>query len=294
MMTTRETIKMKTSEGKSKQAVLGNGADAEEYVKHLMSFNWFMQKKGYRADLESSAKAVLKAELTLKRHSKVPKGEKDPAKAIRLAEVKAAEKELTVAKVVKSTVTCLAYNLFHKLTKDNPEIRWDRTVADTHTKDPWRDIKGDKHHGLREKLHQSLIDCIEQHKLTFFAIDAAERLKYYMMCSIKKPVRWTIQQHVCCMENLNKYQGMLPTIKNSPMAVTSTELGNVPFTKATHASIILSHLPVAWRNQSIYRTRPFPSLQGPCYWTSRTSRKCSLRDTMRTPTSEALVRIGLN
>jgi hypothetical protein len=26
-------------------------------------------------------------------------------------------------------------------------------------------------------------------------------------------------------------------------------LGNVPFTEATHASIILSHLPVAWRNQ---------------------------------------------
>jgi hypothetical protein len=162
MMTTRETIKTKTPEGESKQAVLCNGADAEEYVKHLMSFNWFMQKKRYRADPESSTKAVLKAELTLKRHSKVPKGEKDPAKAIRLAEVKAAEIELTVAKVVKSTVTCLAYNLFHKLIKDNPEIRWDHTVADTHTKDPWRDIKGVKHHGLREKSHQSLIDCIEQ------------------------------------------------------------------------------------------------------------------------------------
>jgi hypothetical protein len=51
------------------------------------------------------------------------------------------------------------------------------------------------------------------------------------------------------METLNKYLGMLPTIKNSPMAVASTELGNVPFTKAIHASIILSHLPVAWRNQ---------------------------------------------
>jgi len=42
---------------------------------------------------------------------------------------------------------------------------------------------------------------------------------------------------------------MLPTIKNSPMTVAYTELGNVPFTEATHASIILSHLPVAWRNQ---------------------------------------------
>jgi hypothetical protein len=94
-----------------------------------------------------------------------------------------------------------------------------------------------------------LVDCIEQHKLTFFACDAAERLKYYMMFSIKKPVRSTVRQHVCRMETLNKYLGMLPTIKNSPMGVASTELGNVPFTEATHASIILSHLPVAWTNQ---------------------------------------------
>jgi hypothetical protein len=74
-------------------------------------------------------------------------------------------------------------------------------------------------------------------------------LNSYMMCSIKKPVRSTVRQHVCRMETLNKYLGMLPTIKNSPMAVASTELGNVPFTEATHVSIILSHLPVAWRNQ---------------------------------------------
>ncbi len=51
------------------------------------------------------------------------------------------------------------------------------------------------------------------------------------------------------MEVLNKYLGILPTIKNSPLAVPSREMGNVPFTEATHASIILSHLPVAWRNQ---------------------------------------------
>ena len=53
--------------------------------------------------------------------------------------------------------------------------------------------------------------------------------------------------HISHMEALNKYLGILPTIKNSPLAVASTEMGNVPFTKA-HASIILSHLPVALRN----------------------------------------------
>jgi hypothetical protein len=48
---------------------------------------------------------------------------------------------------------------------------------------------------------------------------------------------------------LHKYLEQLPTIKNSPQAVASTEYGNVPFNKSTHASIILNHLPVAWRNQ---------------------------------------------
>jgi hypothetical protein len=55
--------------------------------------------------------------------------------------------------------------------------------------------------------------------------------------------------HISCMEALNKYLGILLTIKNSPLAVASMEMGNVPITKATHASIILCHLPVAWRNQ---------------------------------------------
>ncbi len=118
-----------------------------------------------------------------------------------------------------------------------------------HTKSPREDIKGAKHNGLRRKLHQSLTDCIEFHKLTVFTVNAAERLKYYLMCSVKKPVRWTIQMHISCMEALNKYLGILPTIKNSPLAVASMEMDNVPFTKATHASIILSHLPVVWRNQ---------------------------------------------
>ncbi len=122
-------------------------------------------------------------------------------------------------------------------------------MTEMHTKSPWEDIKGAKHNGLRGKLHLSLTDCIECHKLTVFTVDTAERLKHYLMCSVKKPVRWTIRMHTSRMEALNKYLGILPTIKNSPLAVASTEMGNVPFTEATHVSIILSHLPVAWRNQ---------------------------------------------
>jgi hypothetical protein len=53
-----------------------------------------------------------------------------------------------------------------------------------------------------------------------------------------------------------------PTIKNSLLAVASTKMGNVPFNKATHSSIILSHLPVAWRNQYDLKHKTVP--ESPC------------------------------
>ena len=76
-------------------------------------------------------------------------------------------------------------------------------------------------------------------------MDAAEKLRYYLMCCVKMPVKVTIKEVtikalVTRMEILNRYIGMLPTIKSSSLAVASTEHGNIPFTKATHASIILS------------------------------------------------------
>ena len=50
--TSQETIKVKTPKGESKQTLLGDRADGEEYVKPLMSFFRFMEKKGYKADLK--------------------------------------------------------------------------------------------------------------------------------------------------------------------------------------------------------------------------------------------------
>ncbi len=52
--TLQETVKIKMPEGESKQSLPGDGADREEYMKHLMSFARFMEKKGYKADLKSS------------------------------------------------------------------------------------------------------------------------------------------------------------------------------------------------------------------------------------------------
>ena len=133
---------------------------------------------------------------------------------------------------------------------NNPElVQWDRIVDDMHAKDPWEDLRGVKHIGLRRKSYASLWECINFHKLTVYSVDAAERQRFYMSCNLRKPIKSSIRSHVTRMETLNKYLGLLPTIKNSPQAVASTELGNVPFNETTLASIVLSHLPVAWRTQ---------------------------------------------
>jgi hypothetical protein len=263
-MSTRETIKMNSPEGESKQTLLDDEADGEEYVKHLMSFHRYSEKLGYEADLEAAAKVTLIAYQSLKKAGKVPPGEKETAKATRLAKVEAAKTELEKAKIAESTFAGPAYDIFRKLLRDDPETQWDQIVSEMCTKNPWEDLTGAKRNSLRMKSQLSLIECIKFHKLTFFSIDAAERLKYYLnlMCSVKKPIKSSIRMHVNRMKTLNKHLGMLPTIKNSPLAVASTEFGNIPFNEATHASIILSHLPVAWRHQYNLTHKTVP--ESPC------------------------------
>jgi hypothetical protein len=143
--------------------------DGEEYVKHLMSFFRFMEKKGCKADLKAAAKVNFSATTALKKLAKAQTGEKDPAKAKRLTEVEAVEVRLINAKVAESTLACLAYDLFCKLLRDKPKIQWDCIVTEMHTKSPWEDIKGAKHNGLQGKSHQSLTDCIEFHKSSRFS-----------------------------------------------------------------------------------------------------------------------------
>ncbi len=72
--TLQETVKIKMPKGESKQSLLGNGADREEYVKHLMSFSQFMEKKGYEADLKAASKVTLSTTTALKKLAKAQTG----------------------------------------------------------------------------------------------------------------------------------------------------------------------------------------------------------------------------
>ena len=82
----------------------------------------------------------------------------------------------------------LVYGLFRKTLKEDPELQWDRIVDDMHSKDPWEDLRGAKHDGLRRKSMASLWECINFHKLTVYSVDAVERQRFYLLCNPKKPV----------------------------------------------------------------------------------------------------------
>jgi hypothetical protein len=249
MKASRETVKVKTPEGEVKVAVLGDSPGAEEYLQHLNVFLRMLARKKLEDDLLKLSKTVATAAALAKKLARVPSGEKDPETAKRLSLWEAAEESQAKAEANKTTMVGLVYKLFRKGLKEDPELQWDRIVNDMHAKDPWEDLKGVKHSGLRRKSCASLWECIDFHKLTVYSIDAAERQRFYMLCNLKKPAKSSIRAHVTRMETLNKYLGLLPMIKNSPQAVASTELGNVPFNETTLASIILNHLPVAWRIQ---------------------------------------------
>jgi hypothetical protein len=79
--TLQETVKIKIPEGESKQTLSGNGGDGEEYVKHLMSFFQFMEKKGDEKDFKAATKVTLSMTTALKKLAKAQAGEKDPAKS---------------------------------------------------------------------------------------------------------------------------------------------------------------------------------------------------------------------
>jgi len=249
MKASRETVKVKTTEGEVKMAVLGNSSGSEEYLQHHNTCLRLLARKKWDEELAKLTKAVVTALALAKKLLKPPSEEMESGMAQRVSLFEAAVVAQTKAQDLESTKVGLVYNLFHKTLKEDPELQWDRIVDDMHAKNPWEDLRGVKHDGLRRKLMKSLADCINFHKLTVYSVDAVERQRFYMMCSLKKPAKSSIRSHVTRMDTLNKYLGLLPTIKNSPQAVASTVLGNVPFNKMMLVSIILSHLPVAWRTQ---------------------------------------------
>jgi len=162
----RETIKMKTPKGEVKVAVLGDSPGPEEYLQHISSFVRMLERKKISEDMLKLAKAVASLKAPVRKLKTAPLGEKPPDKTVRPEKLEAAVNELVEADIHEDTKLETVYELFRKTLKEDPELQWDRIVTAMHTKDPWEDLKGAKHDGIRGKSSKSLWDCIDFHKRT--------------------------------------------------------------------------------------------------------------------------------
>ncbi len=128
-----------------------------------------------------------------KKFSKVPKKEVTENKVTREVELAATKVKLGESTAIHTIAIQACYDLFRKLLADDPRDQWDRVVREVHKTDPWTALDGQKNRGLQMKTSESLEDCITFHKRTVFSLDAAERQKFYMMGSLKKPHKMTIK-----------------------------------------------------------------------------------------------------
>jgi len=149
MKASRETFKMKTAEGDVKVAVLGDSPGPEEYLQHLISFLRSLSRKKLDEKMTKSIKAVQLATTSTKKFARTPINETDAATTKRSASLVAAVEDLKKAKANETTEVGLVYDLFRKTLKEDSELQWDRIVDDMHAKDPWEDLRGVKHIGLR-------------------------------------------------------------------------------------------------------------------------------------------------
>jgi hypothetical protein len=114
--------------------------------------------------------------------------------------------------------------------------------------DSWAGVNGKVIKGRCPRTWAAFHDCLELHKLTVFTADAAKRQQFYIQQAVCKPQRATVRQHISQMGVFNDYVRHLPTLKDSPKAVTTTKKGNVPFGKADLAAIVLASVLTSWQN----------------------------------------------
>ena len=119
----RETVKVKTSEGEVKMAVLGDNPGPEEYLQHLNSFTRMLSRKKLDEEMTKLTKAVLATTARARKLARTPSDETEPQTSVRLGLWEAAEVEIKKAEAEEAVKAGLVYDLFHKTLKEDPELQ---------------------------------------------------------------------------------------------------------------------------------------------------------------------------
>jgi hypothetical protein len=210
----------------------------EEYLVHVIAFKHLLEQMGTVQDVGKAFQLVIEVRKHLELLLEAPKGETKAEKdeqrkalSVIKEDLKAAGK-LAVAKTLKSYKRSIVLLLTRR--KHN----WTRLYTRCTPRNPWIGVNGQSHNGICMQSWLPFQDCIKLHKLAVFSADTAERQRFYMQQTIKKPQQVTVHQYMSCMGVLNDYLAYLPTVKDCSMAIEGTKKSNMPLDKADLAGIV--------------------------------------------------------
>ncbi len=244
-----EQIKVELLDGTKFQMPTYGSGNNKEYLVHVIAILQLVEQKGTAAEVKEAFAALVKVRKEMSPFFNLPEDETPAEKEARKKKLANLNKSLKAKKFFAVDQAQKAYKLFRCFVVGEARTQWDRIMNEMHTKNPWIGINGKSNKGIRVKSWISFMDCIKLHKITVFPADAAEKQRYYMQQTIKKPQRVTVRQFVSRMGVLNNYLADLPTVFDSSMAVVGTKKMNVPFDEADLARIVLNLVPSSWVNQ---------------------------------------------
>ncbi len=138
-----------------------------------------------------------------------------------------------------------AYKLLRNLLSCNPQTQWDRICCKMHNRELWARVNSGKTVDRCLTLWIAFWDWLELHTLTVLTADTAKAsaTTYSRQCYCpREPL---------CISTYLAWDQHLPTLKDSLKAVVTTKKGNISFSKADLASIIiiLASVLILWQNQ---------------------------------------------
>ncbi len=244
-----EQIKVKMPDGTNFSMAAFMSGTNEDYLVQVIAVLWIIKKKGMAEEIKAAWLALPAVRKEMAPFLQVPPNESKEAKKLCEASLEQFKGILKAKKGTAIAVTSQAYEMFHLFVVGDQRTHWDKIVQGMHTKDLWIGVDGVSRKGICVRSWSAFLDCIKLHKLTIFPVDAAEKQRYYMMQTVKKPQRVAVRQYMAWMGILNDYLAHLPTVFNSSMAIEGTKKGNVPFDEADLARIVLNSVLVSWLNQ---------------------------------------------
>ena len=259
------TVKCELPNGVETAMVIWTGhGNSEAFVNHCVSAVGTLEDMGLKQDFDKAVLTAKKAEKVLEKAEKKVDDAELHLKMVEeaklgAADVTTAKKAVAEAKASRDSARSKheeskgkpaeharkAFDLYGTFLSQEAREVWNKIVKE-HTEDlPHVDLRGQSHAVTPGKTWKSLKDCVIRHLKTEFAHDAAESQKYYMTHNLRKSQKVKVRHFSERIQTLNRYIGYLPSLYNSPNAVSTTELEK-PLKEAELAQLLLSMCPRKW------------------------------------------------